>query len=52
MHHRMRKPRKLEVRRYAAHMIELNEYLVALPGVKSSDKLVVTELVGIILNSM
>ena len=33
----MRNPRGLKVRRYAAFLIDLNEYLDVFPGEKSSD---------------
>ena len=48
----MKKPRESKVRFYAAHMIELNEYLAAFPGENSGDKICETELNEIILNSM
>ena len=35
MHRRMRNPHKLKVRCYAAHMIELNIYLVKFPELKA-----------------
>ena len=37
--HGMRKTRKLKVRHYADHMIDLNEYSDAFPGAKASKKL-------------
>ena len=44
MHCGMRKPRKLKVRCYAAHLIDLNYYFDSFPGSKSSDKIGETEL--------
>ena len=38
MHRRMRRPRVLKVRRYAARMSDMNEYLAVLPGSKTSAK--------------
>ena len=38
---RMRNPRELKVRRYAARMIDINEYLSALSGANASEKLVI-----------
>ena len=32
-----RKPRKLKVRRYATHLVDLNKYLVLFPGAKLTD---------------
>ena len=48
----MRKPRRLEMRCYVAHLIGLNEYFALFPGVKSTDKIGVTEQNEILLNSM
>ena len=48
----MRKPLGLKVRRYAACLIELNEYLDLFPGVNKSRKFFVTELNEIVLNRM
>ena len=48
----MRNLRRLKVRCYAAHLIGLNEYFASLPGVKSTDKIGVTELNEILLNIM
>ena len=41
-----------KVRSYEARLINLNEYLDSFPGEKLSDKIGVTELNGIFLNSM
>ena len=38
----MEKPRVITVRRYAARIIDINEYLVSFPGVTINDKIVVT----------
>ena len=46
----MRKPCKLKVRRYAAHMIKINEYLDVFLGAKASEKVGDTELNEILLN--
>ena len=40
----MSNPNVLNVRCYAAHIIEINEYLAVFPGVKESDKIGETEL--------
>ena len=48
----MRKPSGLKVRRYVACLIDLNEYLASFPGATFSDKIGVTELNEILLNSM
>ena len=48
----MRKTHGLKVRCYAAHLIDLNEYLTSFPGVTLDDKIDVTEFNEIILNSM
>ena len=48
----MRKPGGLKVRRYAAHLIDLNKYLALLPGPTLFEKIGVTELNGILLNIM
>ena len=52
MHSRMRNPHESIVRRYAAYMIKLNEYLAAFPRGKVEDKIGVTELNDLLLNSM
>ena len=48
----IRNPRSLKVRRYAACLIDLNEYLDVLYGAKISNCFGVTELNEILLNSM
>ena len=48
----MRKPRKLKVRRYAACLIYINDYLDAFPGSNTSDKIDKMEIDEIILNSI
>ena len=48
---RNEKPRYLTVRCYALHLIELNEYLASFPEATFPDKIGVTELNEIILNS-
>ena len=48
----MKKPRALTVRRYLARLIDLNEYLASFPGATLNDKIVVTEINKIFLNSM
>ena len=48
----MEKPRSLTVRRYAARLIDLNEYLASFPGATLNDKIDVTKLNKILLNSM
>ena len=48
----MRNLRELKVRRYAACIIYLNEYLDALPEAKASEKLVRWNLIKNILSSM
>ena len=47
-----KKTRSLRVRRYAARLIDLNEYLASFPGAILADKIGVTELNEILLNSM
>ena len=37
-------PRRLKSRRYAARLIDFNEYLASFPGGTMADKIVVTEL--------
>ena len=49
---RNEKPHGLTVRRYAAHLIELDEYLASFPGANFSDNIVVTESNEILLNSL
>ena len=48
----MKKPRSLKVKRYAASLIHLNEYLASFLRVTMADKIGVTELNEIILNSI
>ena len=48
----MKKSRILKMRRYAARLIYLNEYLTSFPGSATTDKNSVTELNDISLNSM
>ena len=48
----MSNPHELWVRRYAARLIDLNEYLFAFPGAKASDKIGETELNEILLISI
>ena len=48
----MKKPRSLKVRRYAARLIDMNEYLDSFSGATLSDKIDVTDLDDIILNRM
>ena len=46
------KTRSLKVRRYAARMVDINEYLASFLGTTLSDKIDVTELNDILLNIM
>ena len=48
----IRNPRELKARLYAAHIIELNEYLSIFPVEKASRKIVERELNEIILNNI
>ena len=48
----MKKPRSLKLRYYAARLIDLNEYLASFPGANMTDKIGVTEINDILLNSM
>ena len=48
----MKNTRSLKVRRYAARVIDLNEYLASFPGATMANKMDVTELNKILLNSM
>ena len=48
----MRKMSGLNVRLYAARMIDINEYLSVLPGAKASDKICGMELNEVLFNSM
>ena len=49
---RIRKPRVLKVRFYAACLIDFNKYLTLFPGEKLTDNIGVAELNEILLNSM
>ena len=49
---RMKKLCSLKVRRYAEHLIDMNEYLASFPGAPLADKIDVTEFNEIILNGM
>ena len=44
MRRRMKKPYGLKVGRYAAHLIDLKEYLALFPGAALSGKIGITEL--------
>ena len=48
----MKNSRSLKVRRYAARLIDLNEYLSSFPGATMADNMGVTQLNKILLNSM
>ena len=48
----MKKTRSLRVRRYASHLIDLNEYLASFTGATMDDSMGVTESNKILLNSM
>ena len=48
----MRNPRKLNMIHYATFLIDLNDYLYALPGAKAGNKIGEMELHEIILNSI
>ena len=48
----METPRSLKVGSYVARLIDLNGYLASFPGSTMADKIGVTELDVIILNSM
>ena len=52
MRSRMWKPHELKVIRYADHLIDLNDYLAAFPGVKEVDNIGETDLNEIFLNSI
>ena len=52
MRHCMKNPCSLKVRRYAARLINLNEYLASFPRTTMTYKMEVTDLNGILLNSM
>ena len=47
----MRKPHGLKVRRYAAILIDLSEYLASLPGATLSENFSVTEFDNPTMNS-
>ena len=48
----MKNTRSLKVMWYAVRLIDLNKYLASFPGVTITDKIGVTELSNILLNSM
>ena len=48
----MRKPHVIKVRRYAARLIDLNEYLDLLPRANLTDKFGMTKLNNILLKSI
>ena len=48
----MKKPSSLKVIRYATHLVDLNDYLDSFPGATMYDKIGVTELNVILLNSI
>ena len=48
----MKNPRSLKARRYAAHLIGLNDYLASFPVATMDDKMSVTDLNENLLNSM
>ena len=50
MRHGTEKPRALTVRRYAARLIDINEYLTSFPGATLNDKIGVNELKEILQN--
>ena len=52
MHHIMRNPVGIKVRRCAASMIVVNKYLDVLPGSNTSDKTFETELYEILMKNM
>ena len=52
MRHGMKKVRSLTVRFHAARLMDLNEYLASFLGATFTDKIGVTELNEILLNSM
>ena len=52
MRRRMRKPQRLKVRRYAALLIDINEYLASFPRLKLTDKIGMTDLNEILLDIM
>ena len=52
MRRRMRKPHELKLRRYSDCLIDLNNYFDVFHGSKLSEKIGMTELNEILLNSM
>ena len=52
MHRRSRKPRGLKVRRYVTRLIDIKKYLAMLTGEKISDKMFLTDINEILLNSI
>ena len=52
MRHGTKKPRALNVRRYATCIIDLNDYLASFPGATLNDKIGITKQKKILLNSM
>ena len=52
MRHEVKKTRSMTIRHYAAHLIDLNEYLASFPGATLTDNIGVTKLNEILLNSM
>ena len=44
MRREMRKPSKIQVGLYAAHMVDINEYLAAFPEAKASETIVEKKL--------
>ena len=52
MHRETMNPRRLKLRRYTHNLIELNEYLASLAGEKQTEKIGVTELNKMFLDSM
>ena len=48
----MKKTCSLKFRRYEARLIDMNKYLASFPGANLDDKIGVTELNKILLNSM
>ena len=48
----MKKPRALTVRCYVTRLIDINQYFASFPGATLNDKLNITKLNEILLNSM
>ena len=48
----MNKPRRLNIRRYAARLIDITEYFASFPEVVMADKIGVTELNETLFNSI